>query len=79
MCLALPGLVLDIADQTAEVDFDGAIRAVRLDLLPDTVKGDYVLVHAGFAIERLDHSEAQERLDLFKEMGSAPDNDKGEG
>jgi hydrogenase expression/formation protein HypC len=68
MCLAVPGKITSIKSNNAEVDFSGVKRAVSLDLVPDAKKNDYVLVHAGFAIQVLEPKEAEETLKLFKEI-----------
>ena len=68
MCIAVPGKILAIDKNTAEVNFGGAKRKVALDLVAHARKGDYVLVHAGFAIQVLEESEAEETLKLFKEI-----------
>lgn len=68
MCLAVPGKIISLKNSNAEVDFSGVRRAVSLDLVPDAKKNDYVLVHAGFAIQVLDTKEAEETLKLFKEI-----------
>lgn len=70
MCLAIPAKVIKIKDdkQHAVVDYgDGTLRKINISLV-DTKKGDYLLVHAGFAIEKLDEKEAKETLKIFKEM-----------
>ena len=68
MCLAVPGRVLDVADdagvRTARVDFGGVRKRVCLETLPDARVGDYVLVHAGFALQVLDEAAAAETLRL---------------
>ena len=70
MCLAVPGKVTEINDNVARVEFDGGlVRDTGLDVLPDTKVGDYVLVHAGYAISVVDEDEAQETLKLIREMG----------
>lgn len=68
MCVAVPGKITSIKDSTAEVDFSGVKHAVSLDLVPAAKKNDYVLVHAGFAIQVLDAAEAEETLKLFQEI-----------
>lgn len=69
MCLAIPGEVLTIDDNLATVDINGVEQEVRLDTLPgEAVKGDYLLVHTGFAIKKLPPEEAKETLDLFDEL-----------
>lgn len=70
MCLAIPGKIIEIDKnkQSATVDYgSGTKRKANISLVDVTI-GDYVLVHAGFAIQVLDEKEAQETLSLFKEM-----------
>ena len=76
MCLAVPGRILSIKNKAAEVDFSGTRRTVAVDLVPGAKKNDYVLVHAGFAIEVLDEKDAVETLKLFAEIygGKNPEN-----
>ncbi|OGS07907.1 MAG: hydrogenase assembly protein HypC [Elusimicrobia bacterium RIFOXYA12_FULL_51_18] len=73
MCIAVPGKILSIENNTAEVNFSGAKRKVALDLVPGAGKGDYVLVHAGFAITVVEQSEAEITLKLFEEIYSRED------
>ena len=69
MCLAIPGKITEIReDSLATVDILGATREVALDLTPQAGLGDYVLVHAGFAIEVVDAEDALETLELIKEL-----------
>ena len=69
MCLGIPGKIIDIAgDHIAEVDFGSVRREVSLLLCPEVTVGDYVLVHVGFAIQRLEEEEALETLRLFEEI-----------
>lgn len=69
MCLAVPMLVDKVnKDGTGQVSLDGATYQVRLSLLDNVAVGDYVIVHAGFAIEKLDKADADERLDLFRQL-----------
>ena len=67
MCLAVPAEVKSIEGVTAEVDFGGVTRAVNLSLVTAKI-GDYVIVHAGYAIEVLDREEAEKTLQLFREL-----------
>ena len=70
MCLAIPGKILEIEkDNThANIDYgDGTRRKINISLVK-CKKGDFVLVHAGFAIEKLNKKEALETLNLFREM-----------
>lgn len=73
MCLGVPGRVTDIYEEhgarMGRVDFDGIVKAVCLDFVPEVQVGDYTIVHVGFAITRLDEDSARETLALFSEMG----------
>jgi len=73
MCLGIPGQITEITNNelmsTGKVDFGGVARDVSLAFVPDAVCGDYVIVHAGFAISRLDEEEAKATLDLLTEIG----------
>lgn len=60
--------VIDIQGNLALTEVDGVRRQARLDLLPEVTVGDYVLVHAGLAISRLDPAEAQETLTLLRQL-----------
>ena len=77
MCLAIPGQITDITNdelmRTGKVDFGGVARDVSLAFVPDAECGDYVIVHAGFAISRLDEKEAKATLDLLTEIGILED------
>jgi hydrogenase expression/formation protein HypC len=68
MCLGIPGKVTQIDKNVAKVDVGGFLRDVSLDLCPEVSTGDYVLIHAGFAIQRLDEEEAKETLDLLRQI-----------
>jgi len=65
MCVAYPGKVLGIRDHTAEVDFDGNITNVNIGIV-DVKAGDYVLVHAGMAIEAMDEEKAMGILEVWR-------------
>jgi len=68
MCLAIPAKVKSIKEEKAQVDFgEGVLREVNITLVNAKV-GDYVLVHAGYAIQVLDEEEAQETLRLWNEI-----------
>lgn len=67
MCVAIPGRVEEIEELAAVVDVGGATVKARIDLVPEVQVGEYVLIHAGFAIERMDEEEAQETLRLLAE------------
>jgi hydrogenase expression/formation protein HypC len=73
MCLAVPGRIVSIAERDdtlmADVDFGGVTKDVCLAYIPDAVVGEYVVVHVGFAIQRLDERSAQETLANFEKLG----------
>ncbi len=74
MCLAIPSRVVEIRDEMATIDLSGVRRDVSLLLLPEEAAvGDYVLVHAGFAIQRIDPQAAEEAIKLIKEIGELGD------
>jgi hydrogenase expression/formation protein HypC len=72
MCLAIPGKVIEAFDQQgmrmARVQFGGIVREACLEYVPDTIVGEYVLVHVGFAISKVDEEEAQRTYQLLEEM-----------
>lgn len=73
MCLAVPMEVMRVEGDTAEVQAAGTRRKIRTDLLPGVKVGEYVLVHAGFAIERVQADQAKEDLALIQELiGGVP-------
>ena len=72
MCLAVPAEVKSIDGVMAEADFGGVTRTVNISMVEAQV-GDYVIVHAGYAIEVLDKEEAERTLELFREMLSQGD------
>ncbi len=68
MCLAVPVKVLKIDGKTAEIELGGVKRQARLDMLDDVIVGDYVILHAGFAIQKLDEQDALETLEIWREI-----------
>jgi hydrogenase expression/formation protein HypC len=68
MCLAVPARLVEIEGNTGKADLGGAVVSVGLDLIDGVKPGDYVIIHAGFALERLDPEEAAKRLELFEEL-----------
>jgi hydrogenase expression/formation protein HypC len=68
MCLAIPMQIIEIDGYTAVAEVDGVSRQVRLDLVPEVELGDYVLIHAGLAIARVDAEHAQETLTLLRSL-----------
>ena len=82
MCLAIPGQVVKIENAPGEhddtllmgtVDFSGIRKSVCLDWVPDVKIGEYVIVHVGFAISKVDEEEARETLKLFEQMSGSMD------
>jgi hydrogenase expression/formation protein HypC len=73
MCLAVPGKVLEIERdpqgvRVAKANFGGIVKTVCLEYTPDVVPGDYVLVHVGFALNKVDPDEAARTYEILKEM-----------
>jgi len=68
MCLAVPMKVTEIDNRTAICEVDGVRREASLMLLDDVAVGDFVLLHAGFAIEKIDPDEAEKTLAVFREV-----------
>ena len=75
MCLGIPGRILDVADddglRMARVDFNGVVRRVCVEHVPEAVVGDYVLVHVGLAISRIDEDEARRVFEYLAENRDA--------
>jgi hydrogenase expression/formation protein HypC len=74
MCLAIPGQVIEFVDEPnrlAKVDVAGVVRNVNVGLLDDTLPGDWVLIHVGFALSKVDEEEAEATLGLLRRMGDA--------
>jgi len=69
MCLAIPALIKEIDGNRATADVGGAMREISLEIIDRTAEiGDYVLVHAGFAIHKLEEKEALETLELMRKV-----------
>ncbi|MBC7110381.1 MAG: HypC/HybG/HupF family hydrogenase formation chaperone [Archaeoglobi archaeon] len=68
MCLAIPAKIIEINGKEALVDYGELKQKIRLDLLEDVKVGDYVLVHVGYAIQKLDEKEAEETLRILAEL-----------
>jgi len=75
MCLGVPGKIIELFEENgfrmAQVDFNGVIIKTCVETTPNVKKGDYIIVHAGFAINRLDEKEALETLSMLKEIEKA--------
>jgi hydrogenase expression/formation protein HypC len=73
MCLAIPGRLVEIVDETnrlAKVDVAGVQRTVNVGLLEDAAPGDWVLIHVGFALQKVDEEEAEATIKLLEGMGA---------
>jgi hydrogenase expression/formation protein HypC len=82
MCLAVPGQVLNIEDdqlRTATVSFGGVTKSVSLALVPEAGIGDYVIVHVGFAISRLDEEAARRTLETYADLVASGSLEGSEG
>ncbi len=71
MCLGIPGKVIEIKKTVAKVDVGGLVRDISIELCPEVSVGEYVLIHTGFAIQKVDEKEAEETLEFLKEMAEA--------
>ncbi len=71
MCLAVPSKIIEIRDSLARVEVDGVVREASLLLLDDIKIGDYVIVHAGFAISKLDEQSALQTLEDMRSILAA--------
>jgi len=73
MCLAIPGKVISVEQsnglRSGRIQFGGIVRQASLDFVPEAEVGDYVMVHVGYAISRVDEAEAQRTYELLEEMG----------
>ncbi|WKZ33618.1 MAG: HypC/HybG/HupF family hydrogenase formation chaperone [Thermodesulfobacteriota bacterium] len=68
MCLGIPGRIIEINGFVARVDVAGAMKEADLRLMQEARPGDFVIIHAGFAIEKVDEAKARDTLDLIKEI-----------
>ncbi|MBL1262409.1 HypC/HybG/HupF family hydrogenase formation chaperone [Methylomicrobium sp. RS1] len=79
MCLAVPGRITDISENSdpllrkGRVDFSGIVKEISLAYVPEAQIGDYVIVHAGFALSLLDPGEAEAGLQAFRELAGFKD------
>ena len=81
MCLAVPGQVVTIEDdpmRTAIVSFSGVTKSVSLAMVPEAEVGDYVIVHVGFAISRLDEEAARRTLQTYADLAASGSSDKAD-
>ncbi len=70
MCLAIPSKIVKVESHMGIIDVGGITRETNLVLIEDAKVGDYVIVHAGFAIRKIDESEAQEALKILREVAA---------
>jgi hydrogenase expression/formation protein HypC len=82
MCLAVPGRITEIrggdpAARTGTVDFGGVAKEINLTFVPEAVEGDYVLVHAGFALNTVDEEEAKKVFEYLREMEELASEENG--
>jgi hydrogenase expression/formation protein HypC len=78
MCLAIPSRIVEINNNMGIIDVDGVRREASLLLLENPGVGDYVIVHAGFAIQKIDEAEAQESLKVLREIAAKISSDEDE-
>jgi hydrogenase expression/formation protein HypC len=75
MCLSVPGKILEIYEtdglKMGKIDFDGVTRETCLAYVPEAKVGDYAIIHVGFALNLLSEEEAQETLELFRQISEA--------
>jgi hydrogenase expression/formation protein HypC len=80
MCLGIPGQITAIFEESGarmgKVNFDGIVKEVCLEYVPEAAVGDYTIVHVGFAITRLDEASALETLRLLRDLGSLDEIDE---
>ena len=76
MCLAIPARITAVVDQQAEVEVGGVVRTIGLWLTPEAKVGDYVYVHAGYAISVVDEEEAEESLRLLRQLAESSSADE---
>jgi hydrogenase expression/formation protein HypC len=74
MCLALPARIVELrSDDLAIIDLGGVRKEISLALVENVTVGDYVIVHVGYALQKLDPGEAEKTFDLFAGIGAGPD------
>jgi hydrogenase expression/formation protein HypC len=80
MCLAIPGKVIETLEsdglKVAKVSFGGMVKQVCLEYTPEVVPGDYVLVHVGFALSRIDEEQAERTYKILEELGQLTELDE---
>jgi hydrogenase expression/formation protein HypC len=81
MCLAVPGKIVSIDETNAElkmakVNFGGVMKDICIQWLPDIQIGDYILAHVGFALNKIDQKDAEETIEILKQMGDLTQTDE---
>lgn len=84
MCLAIPGKIVSVRgedplERTGKIDFGGILKEASLAYVPEAVVGDYVIVHVGFALSRVDEAEAHKIFEYLKEMEDLSELQEGGG
>ena len=77
MCLAIPARILSINGGSADLDMAGNRLSADISLVPDVVPGDFVMVHAGFALQKYDEAEALATLEIFREYAGHLEGEAG--
>ncbi len=75
MCLSVPAEIISVDGQMAQASVGGAVREISLQLVENIILGDFVLLHTGFAIEKISQEEAEETLRLLRELGEINETD----
>lgn len=77
MCYAIPAKIMSISGENATVDYGGIVKTVNISLIEDVACDDFVLIHAGFAIEKLDKQSAEESLEIIRNYMVESENNAG--
>ena len=72
MCLAIPGMVIEISAETAKVSIEGLVVEAGIAITDQIEVGDYVIVHAGFVLQKISDEEAQAELEIIRSFASGP-------
>ena len=73
MCLAIPGRVVEITGETAKVNMEGLVVEAGIAITDEVAVGDYVIVHAGFILQKMSEAEANEELDIIRTYAIGPE------
>jgi hydrogenase expression/formation protein HypC len=77
MCIAIPAEIIELKERMAIVNFGGITQEVNIDLIDKVKLGDYLLIHCGCAIEKLNQEDAQETIELLEEVANNLENGEG--